>query len=82
MATELTCQVASLGPVWLQAIKTLSTCAPPNRQTNTPNHPNVFDELRHIDVSLAQHLYFLLLFFVSSQMIYVFMIIYQFLFPF
>ncbi len=85
MATELTCQVASLGPVWLQAIKTLSTCAPPNRQTNTPNHPNVFDELRRIDVSLAKQekaSIFLIVFVVSSQMIYVFMIIYPFLFPF
>ncbi len=51
LATELTCQVASLGSTWLLAIKTLSTCAPPNRSTNTPNHPNVFDELRRLDVS-------------------------------
>ncbi len=50
LATELTCQVSSLGSIWLLAIKTLSTCAAPNRPTNTPNHPNVFDELRRIDV--------------------------------
>ncbi|CAF0940583.1 unnamed protein product [Rotaria sordida] len=49
LATELTCQVSSLGSIWLQAIKTLSTCTPSNRSTNTPNHPNVFDELRRID---------------------------------
>jgi hypothetical protein len=51
LATELTCQVASLGSVWLHAIKTLSTCAPSARSTNMPNHPNVFDELRRIDVN-------------------------------
>ncbi|CAF2948839.1 unnamed protein product [Rotaria sp. Silwood2] len=49
LATELTCQVSSLGSIWLLAIKTLSTSAPSNRSTNTPNHPNVFDELRRID---------------------------------
>ena len=50
LATELTCQVASLGSVWLLAIKALSTCTPPNRQSNAPNHTNVFEELRRIDV--------------------------------
>ncbi|CAF1122651.1 unnamed protein product [Adineta steineri] len=49
LATELTCQVASLGSIWLLAIKALSTCTPPNRQTNAPNHVNVFEELRRID---------------------------------
>ena len=49
LATELTCQVASLGSIWLLAIKTLSTCAPPNRSTSAPNHPNAFDELRRMD---------------------------------
>ena len=49
LATELTCQVASLGSIWLLAIKTLSTCATPTRSTNAPNHPNVFDELRRLD---------------------------------
>ncbi len=54
LATELTCQVASLSSIWLLAIKTLSTCTQPNRSTNTPNHPNVFDELRRLDVSLSK----------------------------
>lgn len=53
LATELTCQVASLGSTWLSAIKILSTPSPANRSGNTPNHPTIFDELRALDVRLS-----------------------------
>lgn len=49
LATEFTCQVSTLGSVWLQAIKTLSTSSTPPRSANMSNHPNIFDELRRID---------------------------------
>lgn len=51
LATELTCQVALLSNIWLQAIKVLSGSVASPRPSNPSNNSTMLDGLRRIDVS-------------------------------